>query len=177
MLCILLRGVIKMLDCVRNVEAREFAVKFHGSQQYGNKPYSFHLDGVMKEAEDFISYIVSIRDFDYDEDTIGPAIYLHDILEDTNCMFEDIENEFGYKVAKTVLTLTHSNHETYGEYIVRVSKDPNAILIKIADLFFNKEQSIKSLETTTGKDKKIIEHRLGKYELALLYLSREIWAT
>jgi len=159
------------------IKARQFAIEAHGDQMYGSQPYVFHLDGVHSELVSFISYASSIRDLDYDEEVIFTAAYLHDVIEDTDTTFEAIEEVFGIKVAQIVLMLTHSEHETYGEYIVRVSKDPNAILIKIADLFFNKEQSVTTLKTATGAYKKIVDHRLGKYELALLYLSREIWAT
>jgi len=157
-------------------KAREYAVNVHGDQKYGSKPYVFHLDGVYSEMIKFVGFIVSTKDLDYDEDEMCATAYLHDTIEDTDVTFEDIEQEFGSNIARMVLSLTHSTHETYGEYIARISHLEHAIIvIKISDLLFNKAQSQKSLKKAKGAERSIIKQRIGKYELAILYLMKEIF--
>jgi len=54
-------------------KAREFAVKAHGDQKYGDQPYSVHLDDVAGV----------LQEFGYDDDFTLMVAYLHDVLEDT----------------------------------------------------------------------------------------------
>jgi (p)ppGpp synthase/HD superfamily hydrolase len=56
-------------------KAKEFAIKHHGEQKYGDRPYSFHLDQV-------VSYLVP-----YGE-TAQVIGYLHDVVEDTDVTLE-----------------------------------------------------------------------------------------
>lgn len=61
---------------------------------------------------------------------------LHDVVEDTSITIEDIEKEFGRRVAKSVGVLTRKPEETYMEYIDRIieSHDMVAMCVKFADL-------------------------------------------
>ncbi len=69
---------------------REFAIRAHGEQRYGDQPYSVHLDAVAAIA--------------------GPAYeaiaYLHDVLEDTEASADEIERLFGGEVRRSVELLT-----------------------------------------------------------------------
>ena len=73
--------------------AREFAIQAHGSQAYGERPYSFHLDAVASilEPHGITAQIIG---------------YLHDTIEDTSVAPEQIEAEFGPFVAGCVSILT-----------------------------------------------------------------------
>ncbi len=78
---------------------REFAVRAHGEQRYGDQPYSVHLDAVAALA--------------------GPEheaiAYLHDVLEDTDASAEEIERLFGAEVRRAVELLTDPGAPSRGE--------------------------------------------------------------
>lgn len=77
--------------------ARDLAKHFHGTQQYGDKPYVHHLAMVADYCEGYVKQ--------YGDDIIVVA-YLHDILEDTPCCTETLANIFGPNVATAVSNLT-----------------------------------------------------------------------
>lgn len=115
--------------------AREFAIKAHGDQRYGVKPYVCHLDDV---ADLVASY----------GDTFQVVAYLHDVLEDTATTIEQIRNEFGSEVADSVSLLTDEKGETRK---IRKAKtnaklestdDTVALAVKAADRLANMRESI-----------------------------------
>jgi guanosine-3',5'-bis(diphosphate) 3'-pyrophosphohydrolase len=69
---------------------REFAIQAHGSQRYGNEPYSVHLDAVAALAGP-------------DHEAVA---YLHDVLEDTTVAAAEVERHFGPHVRACVELLT-----------------------------------------------------------------------
>jgi hypothetical protein len=73
--------------------AREFALRAHGNQQYGQHPYSFHLDAVAELLEPY-------------GDDAQIAGYLHDTVEDTMTTLAEIEHDFGRMMAECVALLT-----------------------------------------------------------------------
>lgn len=77
--------------------AREFAIKAHGDQKYGDKPYVYHLDAVAE--------IVRQSTGD-DTGILVDAAYLHDTLEDTDVTFGDIAKEFNILTACAVSVCT-----------------------------------------------------------------------
>ncbi|QDV12905.1 Bifunctional (p)ppGpp synthase/hydrolase relA [Rosistilla oblonga] len=78
--------------------AREFALRAHGSQQYGEHPYVYHLDAVAALLEPF-------------GERAQVAAYLHDTVEDTATTIEEIEASFGQAMAETVAILTDEEGE------------------------------------------------------------------
>jgi len=154
----------------------EYAINAHGNQKYGNEPYLYHLEGVRKNLITILDNYKFFKDFDTDKIPILEQVaILHDTIEDTNITFEDIEEEFGHEIAQLVLTLTHSPHENYSDYIYRIRQDFYASFVKIADLSFNIEQSKNSLDEAKSNAKSKIKHRLAKYELAIRILLEEIY--
>jgi (p)ppGpp synthase/HD superfamily hydrolase len=84
------------------ITAREFAIKAHGDQKYGDEPYVVHLDEVHKIVQDcsFGAYFQTVA-------------YLHDTIEDDpNTTYWDIQREFGTNVANCVDMLTDCNNST-----------------------------------------------------------------
>ncbi|RJQ25427.1 HD domain-containing protein [Candidatus Parcubacteria bacterium] len=75
------------------LKAREFAVKAHGSQMYGDLPYSAHLDAVASLARPYGL-------------TCEAIAYLHDVAEDTDTDHYDIWCEFGDPIAACVYLVT-----------------------------------------------------------------------
>lgn len=107
-------------------KARAFAIKWHGTQQYGNEPYVVHLDEV----------VAILRNLDA-EDWQLCAAYLHDVLEDTDCTPELIAEEFGPEVLHWVLTVTGvgTNRKEKQAHIARqlAADTTGAVRLKLAD--------------------------------------------
>ena len=112
-------------------KARDFAIKWHGDQMYGDKPYVYHLDQVAAQLPVFMR-----------SDWEADVAYLHDILKDTNCTYRDIERSFGTFIADAVDTLTKKEGVSYDWYISSVKSQRVARIVKIADTKANLRQSI-----------------------------------
>jgi (p)ppGpp synthase/HD superfamily hydrolase len=81
---------------------------------------------------------------------------LHDVLEDCDVTFEDIEKQFDYWTARQVKMLTKRDGENYLESLMRIISIIT-IIVKIADNTHN----MSDLEEGSLKDK----YRLSKYIL------------
>lgn len=79
------------------VAVRDFALKAHGDQRYGDgsHPYSKHLEAVVAVA----------KEYDLPEEVIKAA-WLHDVLEDTSLVPIKLRNKFGADVARLVWAVT-----------------------------------------------------------------------
>ncbi len=82
-----------------------------------------------------------LLELDQSQDVVVAGV-LHDIVEDTSCAIEEIEQEFGRGVADLVLALTQEKIEDYKERwsvllnkIKKVGKD--AMIIKVVDFCEN----------------------------------------
>ncbi|MBU6174511.1 MAG: HD domain-containing protein [Planctomycetes bacterium] len=122
--------------------ARDFAIRAHGSQQYGHQPYVYHLDSV---AELLISF---------GEEAIIAA-YLHDTVEDTETTLEDIRVMFGEDSAACVHLLTDEPGENRkarkAKTNEKLSKTSNtlALTVKAADRLANLQEA--SQDPASGK--------------------------
>ena len=113
-------------------EARSFALAAHGSQRYGDLPYSFHLDEV----------VALLGPYGSQAQTIG---YLHDVVEDTAVTDIEIRDRFGPLVAECVSLLTDlsgaSRAERKAETYARLAKVSGAaelaLVVKAADRLAN----------------------------------------
>ena len=144
-------------------KAREYAIQKHGSQTYGNSnlPYIYHLDGVARNTGRLL-YVY----FDFDDVFFERALiiaYLHDVLEDTDTPYNEIEKLFGEDVLYILKLLKHEKEESYVDYIVKTMGLPTGSLVKLADLSFNIKQSKKELRI---KHNGYNKQRLEKYLLA-----------
>ena len=122
-------------------KAREFAIKWHGDQMYGDKPYVYHLDQVAAEVK---------RLHTADDKTsqlLQTVAYCHDLLEDTDCECEDLGSAFGWTVAEAVLLLTKTQGLRYDYYISKINNNFYALGVKIADTRANLKQSILDNDT------------------------------
>ena len=113
-------------------EARAFAIKAHGGQLYGDRPYSYHLDQVAEIAKPFGAEATAIA-------------YLHDTVEDTGATLADIEQTFGPKIATCVALLTDEpgadrkerKARTYAKLAAVSGPNEIALLVKAADRLAN----------------------------------------
>ena len=133
--------------------AIELAKQHHeGQTDKAGKPYIEHPLRVMSQVESEEEKIVAV---------------LHDIVEDTDISLDDLRNEgFSEKVVSAVECLTKQDGENYDSYIERISFNPLAVKIKLADLEDNRD--LTRLPEVTDKDLERIE----KYDKALEKLTR-----
>ena len=128
--------------------AEQVATKAHeGQTRWDGTPYINHPARVAKWLKD--------QGYSRLDQIVG---WLHDTVEDTGLLYEEIEDKFGPEVKKAVQCLTHGD-ESYADYIMRVRTNPTASVVKIADLNDN-------LSDLLPKQKQ----RIDKYELALAIL-------
>ena len=106
------------------------------------------FDGMRRKKEEidlsFHSIMVGVmlKNAGCDDKTVYVG-YLHDVIEDTNCTYEDIEKRYGKDIADSVLKL--SEDKSIKEYVDRkkdfIKKleqyDENLILVEIADKLQN----------------------------------------
>lgn len=117
--------------------AKEFAIRAHGDQKYGELPYATHLQAVVD-----VLYRFGVTDPD-----IIAAAWLHDVLEDTDKVWAQVSLAFGLRIADLVDAVTNApgrNREdraalTYPR-IRAVGGD--AVVLKLADRIANTEHSI-----------------------------------
>ena len=111
-----------------------------------------------------------LKKVSYECDTIQAKIValLHDILEDCDLKYEDIESQFGSVIARSVKELTKpsTKHEYY-HYIDKID-DVAALEVKKQDLIQNMDLS--RLKEITEKD----EQRKKKYEHALFKVNKKL---
>ena len=92
------------------------------------------------------------------------AALLHDVVEDTNVTFEDLEKDFPKEVVDALRLLTHEEGVDYMDYVSKIKDNEIAREVKIADLTHNSDST--RLITVTDVDRQ----RLDKYKRALEYL-------
>lgn len=101
----------------------------------------------------------------YDDNCIVAGL-LHDVVEDTQYTLEDISAMgFARQVVEALSLLTHDKSMPYMEYVERVSCNPVAKAVKMADLIHNMDMS--RLKEPTAKD----HERIEKYREAYAFLN------
>jgi (p)ppGpp synthase/HD superfamily hydrolase len=99
-----------------------------------------------------------------DEATTVVAL-LHDVVEDTELTFEDLEKQgFNDEIIKALMLLTHEKSVPYMEYVEEIKKNKIATKVKLADLKHNSDLSRLSVI-----DEKAL-NRKEKYEKAIKFL-------
>ncbi len=146
------------------VKAALFAQQRHKNQKrkYGGEPYFVHLEEV--------AYIVA--QYEGSEEMICAA-YLHDVIEDTETSYDEIELEFGKIVADLVWELTDKSKPSDGNRKIRKEIDREnlriasaaAQTIKLADLISNSKDIVE-------KDKKFAKVYLNEKKLLLEVLTK-----
>lgn len=119
--------------------ARQFAIDAHGDQQYGEKPYIYHLERVVAHLRAFGDEAVA-------------AGYLHDVIEDTVVDIDTVRDEFGETVARSVNLVTDEDGanrkerktKTYAKMAAVKPGSPEelGLIVKAADRLANFEECI-----------------------------------
>jgi len=127
------------LNLERFIEIYEFARRAHGNQKRKTgEPYITHPVAVSEIA----------RDYGADESTIY-ACLLHDVVEDTPVLLEEIERRFGNDVAYLVDGVTEIKEDELATFLkVRgyAIPDKRVALIKLADRIHNILNPINNLK-------------------------------
>ncbi|MEG4034610.1 HD domain-containing protein [Microcoleus sp. S36b_A4] len=120
-------------------QAREFAIVQHGTQQYGEHPYSYHLARVSQVLSEF-GYA--------GDEAIAAAGWLHDTLEDTPTTYEMLVSEFGKETADIVWAVTSEPGENradrFRKTALKIQSNKKALIVKLADRIANTEASLQS---------------------------------
>lgn len=92
---------------------------------------------------------------------------LHDVVEDTDMTFLDLEKFFSSEVIEILKLLTRDKRTDYMEYIKKIKPNKVAKKIKIADIIHNSDETrLDVIDEETIKRRK-------RYQKALKYLKEE----
>ena len=115
-------------------------------------PYVFHPFHLAEQMTDELSTVCAL---------------LHDVVEDSDCTFEDLDRMgFPKEVIAVLRLLTHEKSVPYMEYVQTLSSNPTARAVKMADLRHNSD-----LTRLDEVDEKALE-RAKKYKTALEFLNK-----
>lgn len=108
--------------------ARRFALKAHEGQKYGDEfPYIIHLQ---------TAFTVGLR-FGINDEDILVALWLHDILEDTNREYDEVVALFGERVGNIVATVTEpqgmTRKERHAVTYPKIKVYDHARIVKLCD--------------------------------------------
>ena len=168
-----------------------------------NTSMEAHKEMRRKSGEPYIFHPLAVAEICVEEIGLGTtsivAALLHDVVEDTEWTLEDIQRDFGKKVARIIDGLTKisgvfeygssQQAENFRKMLLTLSEDVRVILIKLADRLHN----MRTLDSMPrNKQLKIasetiflyapLAHRLGLYaikseleDLYLRYAERDIY--
>lgn len=98
----------------------------HGQTDKSGQPYIFHPYHLAEQMTDEVSVCVAL---------------LHDVVEDTDLTFEDLEREFPPEVTDALRLLTHEKGTDYFDYVRAIKENPVAVKVKLADLAHNSDET------------------------------------
>lgn len=134
------------------------AVDAHrGQRDKAGQPYILHLLQVMQSVTDPIE---------------KQAAVLHDYMEDAAGSVEELQRHAISELAiQAIILLTRPDQMTYCEYVIRLSVDPIARRVKLADLEDNYRIGRVVYRMEHQEED---AHRIQKYALTNQFLSRSI---
>jgi (p)ppGpp synthase/HD superfamily hydrolase len=130
-------------------QARDMAIAAHAEQRYGALPYEHHLAKVVEVLKRFGASV--------DDPATAPLLvagWLHDILEDTPIMREDLKTQFGPEVAELVWRVTDepgaSRDDRKPATYRKTRENELAVILKLADRIANVEEGIAAKNNKLG---------------------------
>ena len=151
-----------LMQCERSISMGELLVKAI------NIAVEAHKNQVDKNGMPYIGHVMRVMEAGKTEDEKIVGV-LHDLVEDTNWIFEQLEQEFPKYIVEAIQCLTKiSEDEPYDDFIERVKNNHLATKVKINDLSDNMD--IRRLNILTEKD----YNRLRKYHSANKYLQKSL---
>ena len=121
----------------RLLKAKVFAVKAHGQQMYGDKPYVVHLEHVHEVMKQYRSTNPDVL--------VHMAAWLHDVLEDTAISKAELVRSFGEEVADIVYRVSDEpgtdRAERKRKTYAKIRCHTDATTVKLCDRIANVEAS------------------------------------
>lgn len=103
--------------------------------------YEAHKDQLDKSGIPYVFHPFHLAEQMQDEDTTVAAL-LHDVVEDTDYTFADLEQMgFSETVIASLRLLTHDENVPYMDYVAQIKPNPIAKAVKLADLAHNSDPS------------------------------------
>lgn len=128
--------------------------------------YNAHMDQFDKAGVPYIFHPIHLAE-QMDNEIECVVALLHDVVEDTNVTFKQLEKEFSSDIIDILKLLTHDKKIDYMKYIEKLKSNSIAKKVKIVDVKHNLDET--RLEKITKED--IL--RRNKYKKALEYLEKE----
>ena len=108
-------------------KAKVYATHKHTGQIHGTRPFTTHLAEV----------VGVLHEFGYLDDNLTAAAWLHDVVEDTPVVIEEIYSEFGDRIGDLVDALTDGEGKTRMEKkqkpYATIPNVSGAVIVKLAD--------------------------------------------
>jgi len=131
-------------------KAMRIAYEAHNGQyDINGVPYIFHPYHVAEQMTDEITVCVAL---------------LHDVVEDTDITFEQLEHDFPEEVINALRLLTHDDKTDYYEYIEKIGVNSVARVVKLADIEHNSDTSRITDKNAVSAEK--LMHWKRKYSTA-----------
>lgn len=128
--------------------------------------FEAHKEQVDKSGMPYVFHPFHLAEQMTDESTTVVAL-LHDVVEDTNLNFDDLEKQgFSDEIINTLKLLTHDKSVPYMDYVAEIKKNRIATKVKLADLKHNSD-----LTRLSVIDEKALK-RKEKYEKAIELLEQ-----
>lgn len=102
----------------------------------------------------------------FSDETLQTIAVLHDVVEDTAVTLVDLDMQFPQGVVNAVDALTRRDGETYPDFILRVSRNPLARKVKIADIRDNLRPGAEHLRARYEAALAVLEHSAGRSALS-----------
>lgn len=112
--------------------------------------YDAHMGQMDKSGVPYIYHPIHLAEQMETEQECIVAL-LHDVVEDTNVTFEQLEEEFSEEIIEALKLLTHDSSVEYMDYIIKIKNNPIAKKVKQADLRHNSDET--RIQHMTQKDK------------------------
>ena len=125
-----------------------------------NIAYNAHMGQKDKSGIPYIFHPIHLAETMETEEECIVAL-LHDVVEDTDVTFEELQKEFSNRIIEALKLLTHDKSVPYDEYILNLKENKIAKKVKLADLRHNSDKT--RLEHLTPRD--IMRNK--KYEKAI----------
>ena len=130
--------------------------------------FEAHKEQTDKTGIPYIYHPIHLAEQMSDEAEICVAL-LHDVIEDTDMTFEQMEAEgFTPEIIAALRLLTHDENVSYLDYVAEIKKNPIATKVKLVDLKHNSD-----LTRLDHVDEKAIL-RVEKYKKAIALLSNNL---
>lgn len=126
--------------------------------------FEAHREQVDKSGLPYIYHPVHLAEQMTDEVTTCVAL-LHDVVEDTDITFEQLEQAgFPKEVMEALRLMTYDDAAPYMDYVAALKENPIAVAVKLADLRHNSDLTRLDFVDETAQE------RMEKYAKAMALL-------